>query len=307
MVIALSFKNSIKNNSKIIRQYDNALQFYYKLFTDEKLIKKRFKKEFGQDIDLSNPVTFSEKLQWLKLNWRSSIATSCVDKFAVREFIKNKIGSQYLNELYGVYDSVEEVNTDILPKSFVIKGTHGSGFNLIVKDKEKVDWSSYKNTMNRWLNINYFWKNREWVYKDIKPRIVVEKFLNEKGSDGSLTDYKFYCFNGIVRFCQVIRGRGVNETIDFYDNNWVLLPFTGLRKMPNSNKEFKKPAKFEEMIELAETLASSNFPFVRVDFYYVEEKIIFGEMTFFPMSGYGRFYPDVWNRKIGDLLSVRDL
>ncbi|MFB4213365.1 ATP-grasp fold amidoligase family protein [Shouchella sp. JSM 1781072] len=266
------------------------------------MIRKRFKKERGRSVNLETPVLFCDKLQWLKLNWRDSLGTICSDKYSVRNFVKERIGDHYLNEVYEVYDNVSEINIDNLPESFVLKGTHGSGYNLICKDKSNMDWDKAFKEMRRWLKNNYFWKNREWVYKDIEPKIICEKFLREKDKE-ALVDYKFYCFNGVVKYCQVIRGRQTEETIDFYDVNWSIMPFTGLRNLPNSNESFQKPSKYNEMIELAQNLAK-NFPFVRVDFYYVNERIIFGEMTFFPTSGYGSFYPSEWNKKIGDLLKL---
>ena len=302
----MSFKirDNLKNNETIVRTYDKFKEFYYRhVISDEELIRKKFKKRLGREVDLENPIKFNDKLQWLKLNWHDPVATKCADKYEVREIIKEKIGEEYLNELIGVYESVDEIDIDKLPDKFVLKGTHGSGFNIICKDKSKMNWDEEFKKMRRWLRTNYYLQNREWVYKDIKPRIICEKYLSQEGNQSSLIDYKFYCFNGEPTYCQVIRGRGEKETIDFYDTEWNHMPFNGLRELPMSDEKFEKPKKYEKMIELAKELAG-DFPFVRVDFYYVKDEIIFGELTFFPLSGMGKFTPDEWDYKLGDLLQL---
>lgn len=297
-------KENMKRNKTIVKVYEKLKVIYYKhLITDEYLIKKKFKHRLGREVNLKSPATFADKQQWLKLNWYDPLATKCADKYEVREIIKEKIGEEYLNELIGVYESVDEIDIDKLPGKFVLKGTHGSGFNIICKDKSKMNWDEEFKKMRRWLRTNYYLQNREWVYKDQKPRIICEKFLAEDDGVKNLTDYKFFCFNGRPVYCQVIRGRGEVETIDFYDLDWNHMPFNGLRKFPMSNCEFNKPKEYEKMIELATKLAE-GFPFVRVDFYYVKEKIIFGELTFFPLSGIGEFTPDEWNYKIGQLIDL---
>ncbi len=297
-------KNVLKKSELIVKTYDKLKEFYYKYcISDVNLIRKEFKEEVGREVNLEDPVRFNDKLQWLKLNWYDPLATKCADKYEVREIIEDKIGKEYLNELYEVYESVDEIDLNKLPNSFVLKGTHGSGFNIVCKDKNKMDWDIEFRKMRRWLRINYYWQNREWVYRDIKPRIVCEKFLIEDDKCSSLTDYKFFCFSGKPMYCQVIRGRNDNETIDFYDVEWNHMPFTGLRSLPNSDKSYTKPEKYEEMLELAKKL-SGRFPFVRVDFYYVKGKIYFGELTFFPLSGFGKFEPEEWDVKIGNLLKL---
>lgn len=301
--MSVTLKKILKKNEMIVTIYDKTKEFYYKhLISDERLIRKKFKKAVGREVELENPVKFNDKIQWLKLNWRDPLITKCADKYEVREFVKEKIGEEYLNELYAVYESVDEIDIEKLPKSFVLKGTHGSGFNIICKDKNKIDWSTEFKEMRRWLNINYYWKNREWAYKNIEPRIVCERYLTENGGN-SLTDYKFYCFDGNPMYCQVIRGRDSNETMDFYDHEWNHMPFTGLRPLPNSSKHYKKPDKYDEMLEVAKIL-SEDFPFVRVDLYYVKMRIFFGELTFYPLGGFGKFTPEEWDVKLGNLLEL---
>ncbi|MFD1362324.1 ATP-grasp fold amidoligase family protein [Lentibacillus salinarum] len=301
----MPIKKSIKNNDLIVLLVDKFKEFYLRYFiSDEKLLNKRFKQRLGREVNLENPVKFNDKLQWLKLYWDDPLATKCADKYEVRGFIKETVGDKYLNELLGVYESVDEIGIDELPKSFVLKGTHGSGFNIVCKDKNKMDWKKEFKKMKRWLRYNYYWSKREWVYRDIKPRIICEAFLSDDMLNStSLHDYKFYCFNGIPYYCQVIKGRDNNETIDFFNMNWEHMPFTGMRPLANSKEKIEQPKNYEEMILLARKL-SQDFPFVRVDFYYVNNKIYFGELTFFPTSGMGQFYPPEWNRKIGNLLEL---
>lgn len=156
----------------------------------------------GSEVNFKNPKMFNGKLQWFKLNWYDPLATKCADKYEVRKFVADRIGEEYLNELYEVYESVDEIDIDKLPKPFVLKGTHGSGFNIICKDKYKMDWDTEFKKMRRWLKTNYYWGNCEWVYKNIKPRIVCEKYMST--DDGKLLkDYKFFCFDGEPEFVSV--------------------------------------------------------------------------------------------------------
>lgn len=245
-------------------------------------------------------LTKSHKIQWLKVYWRNDLAKICSDKLLVRDFVKEKIGSEYLNDLMYVYTNAYEINIESLPNTFVLKATHGSGYNIICRNKNNINWDYELKKLDQWCKTNYYYANREWVYKDIKPKIICEKYLSER-NQYNINDYKFYCFNGIPYYCQVIRGRGENETIDFYDMEWNKMPFNGLRELPMSSIDYSKPKDYAKMIELAGIL-SKGFPFVRVDFYYVDEKIYFGEMTFFPASGMGKFNPDIWDFKLGKLL-----
>lgn len=267
------------------------------------MIEKIFKKEMGRSVNLDNPREFSDKIQWLKLNWYDPFASKCADKYEVRGIIEKMLGDELLNELYGVYESVEDIDISKLPNSFVLKGTHGSGYNLVCHDKNDMNWNKEFQKMKRWLRSNYFWKYREWVYKDLKPRIICEKYLVEDEFNPGLTDYKFYCFNGEPLYCQVISDRDTGGTIDFFDTNWNHMEFRGLQNWPNSEREIPKPKHYDDMISYAKTL-SKTFPFVRVDFYYVNNKIYFGELTFFPRSGYGSFFPKKWNVKLGGKLKL---
>src|SRR5699024_2022112 len=265
-------------------------------------LKAYYRSQTYRKVNFKNPVRFTEKIQWLKVFWYDSFATKCADKYEVRNIVKENIGVEYLNELYGVYDSIDEIELDKLPKSFVLKATHSSGQNYVCKDKNNTDWDKQLKNCESWLETNYFWKNREWVYKNIKPRIICEKFLQENKTS-SLTDYKIYCFNGVPMYCQVINDRADGGTIDFFDTEWNHMEFTGLQEMPHAYKEIKKPEKYDEMLEISKVL-SKDFPFVRVDFFYVNKKIYFGELTFFPRSGFGEFRPLEWDQSIGELLEL---
>src|SRR5699024_891155 len=219
------------------------------------------------------------------------------------KYISQLIGSEYPNELYYVYESVEDINVKDLPESFVLKATHSSGQNFVCDNKYEVNWTKKLKEVQIWLETNYFWQTREWVYKDIKPRIICERYLSEGDNSTSLTDYKFYCFNGEPMYCQVIKERESGGTIDFFDSEWNHMKFTGLQKMPHSTEIIPKPDKLQEMLDISKKL-SKTFPFVRVDFYYVNGKVYFGELTFFPRSGFGAFDPPEWNIKMGDLLNL---
>ncbi|MEK4751965.1 ATP-grasp fold amidoligase family protein [Priestia sp. FSL R5-0597] len=299
-----SIKNILKSSHIVININDNINKLYYKyLISDVNLIRTRFKKRLNRDLELNNPTKFNDKLQWLKLNWNNSLATQCADKYMVRQFVKERIGSKYLNEIYGIFENVEEINVDNLPKSFVLKGTHGSGFNLICKNKEVIDWKKAFKQMKRWLRTNYYLQSREWVYKDIKPRIVCEKFI-EQGNGDELQDFRFFCFNGEPKFITVdfsITDKKKTRR-NLYDLNWNLMEEE--ISYPRENKiKVNKPKKLNEMINLSRKL-SADFPHARVDFYYIQEKIIFGEITFFHQSGMGEVRPLEFEETIGTWLKL---
>lgn len=271
----------------------------FKKITDEEFVKKFYKNAFGNELDLENPITFNEKLNWLKLNLKNPNATICADKYEVRKYIENKGYGYILNDLLGVYDNVEEIDIDRLPDRFVLKGTHGSGWNLIVKDKNKVNWKPWKLIMKSWLRQNFYYYGREWVYKDIKPRIICEKFLED--SNKELLDYKIYCFNGIPKFIQIDVDRFTNHTANYYDVEWNEMNFQ--YDDENSGRKIEKPKNLKEMLEISKVL-SEEFEHVRVDFYEVDGKLYFGELTFFTASGSGKFNPEKYDEIIGSWLHL---
>jgi len=295
-------KDILKKNEDLLTLWHLARRAYFKyFFTDREFIKKEFKRRLGREVDLDNPFKFNDKLQWLKLNWQDPLAAKCADKYAVRKVVKERIGERYLNELYGVYDSVEEIDLDTLPEQFVLKCTHGSGFNIISRDKNRMDWKREFKKLRRWMRINYYWRTREWVYKDIKPRIICERYLEEPET-GELRDYKIFCFNGQPRLIQVDFSRFTDHKRNVYDLNWnlkeveIAYPF-------DKNVVIEKPEKLPEMLELSKKL-SAGFPHVRVDFYYYKKRIIFGELTFFRGSGMQEVKPGEFEIQMGRWLKL---
>lgn len=267
-------------------------------------IKLQFKNFIGKELDLKNPQSFNEKMQWLKLYDRNPQYTKLVDKFEVRKYIAEKIGNQYLIPLLGIYDSFEDIDFDQLPKEFVLKPTHTSGDVFICKDKTKINYEDLRETVNKWLKRNYYYVHREWPYKNIKPRIICEKFMvDESGSE--LKDYKFYCFNGEPK-CILVATERHSETgtkMDFYDIDWNLLPFK--RTSPRSGTVINKPKSFDKMVEISRIL-SKDIPFVRVDFYDVNGHLYFGELTFYPSSGLEKFFPEKYDYILGSWLTLPD-
>lgn len=280
------------------------LKYFYS--TDkkrEKYIQKQFKKKVGYEIDFSKePKTFSEKIQFRKLYDNNSLYPICADKYRVREYVKKKIGEEYLIPLYLVTDKLTVKQWSKLPNSFVIKTNHDSGTVSIVKDKNKIDKRKIIRELNMKLKFDYGIQSMEKYYSNIPRKIIVEKFLENPG-ENDLKDYKFFCFDGKIKYCQLIKNRSTDETIDFYDKDWKKQNFIGLvnpmkPKEKNSQEIEEKPKNFETMIKIVEKLAE-DFDFVRVDFYNINGKIYFGEMTFCPASGFGTFIPEEWNYKFG--------
>ena len=283
----------------------NIKRGLYANMPDEEYLKRRFHASRGYDMDFDNPQTFSEKLQWLKLHDHNPVYTTLVDKIEVKQYIKEAIGESYLIPTLGVWNSAEDIGFEKLPSQFVLKCTHDSGRVFICRDKATFNKEMAKDVLEKSLQHNFYWWTREWPYKAVKPRIIAEKLIYEKDRPSSdLVDYKFYCFNGIVEYCQVIKDRTTAETIDFFDRNWVHQDFCGLN--PNacpSDKPISKPVCLEHMIEVAEKL-SHNIPFVRIDLYEIDSCVKFGEITFYPMSGFGCFTPTEYDRILGDKIQL---
>ncbi|KWW14055.1 hypothetical protein AS888_00545 [Peribacillus simplex] len=300
-------KSFIKKNEFAININTKIKGLYYKFFiTDTDLIKKKFRERVGREVELKNPNKYNDKLQWLKFNWNNPLATICADKYEVREFVTERVGESYLNELYGVFESVDEINIDNLPNSFVLKGTHGSGFNIVCKDKSKMNWNKEYKKMKRWLKTNYYLQNREWVYKDIKPRIICEKYITQ-GEEAELRDYRFFCFNGEPKFITVDFSITDKEKTrrNLYDLEWNLMK-QEISYPKELTIKVEKPNKLNEMIYLSKKL-SSSFPHARVDFYYINEEVIFGEITFFHQSGMGEIRPVEFEEEMGNWLQLPDL
>ena len=267
---------------------------------DELYIKLRFFSGMKKFPDLKHPRTYNEKLQWLKLNDKHTEYTRLVDKYAVKEYIeKLNWGGKTIPTL-GVWDRFDDIDFAQLPNQFVLKTTHDSGGIVIVKDKGKMDMQKARKKLEKSLRRKYFLMSREYPYKDVKPRIIAEKFMvDESGTE--LKDYKFFCFNGEVKFLFVATDRPFDTRFDFFDADFNHLPFE--QGHPWAKKEIKKPAKFEEMKQAAAAL-SKGIPHVRVDLYNINGEIYFGELTFFHFSGVVPFEPVEWDKKIGDYLKL---
>ena len=257
----------------------------------------------GKRLHLEDPVTFTEKIQWLKLHDRKEIYKTLVDKILVKKYVSSIIGDEYIIPTLGMWDCFEEIDFDTLPNSFVLKCNHDSGSVIICKDKNVFDYNEAKNILKKKLNTNLFYWGREWPYKNVDRKILAEKYL-EDTDHSDLVDYKFFCFNGVPEYCQVITNRTTDEKIDFYDMNWRHQPFVGLTyKVQNSPQPNLCPSSFEKMKEYAKLLCQ-RMPFCRVDFYEVSGKLYFGEITLYPASGFGWFRPDEWNTILGDKIKI---
>lgn len=270
-----------------------------RFYSDEKYLKKIYKINFGKKLDLENPQTFSEKLNWLKLNNRKSEYTTMADKFLVKEYVASKIGQEYVVPCFGNWLSYEDIDFDVLPNQFAIKMTHNSSGAFLCKDKAQLDRAKLKKYIDTYFHQNYYWHLREWPYKDIKPRIIAEELLNDNTGE-VLRDYKFWCFNGrpIYMYCTV-KGTAVYE--NFYDMDFT--PVDINHGFPRHIPEFEKPSQFEKMKGLA-TQLSSNIPFVRVDFYEVNGKVYFGEFTFYDWGGMKPFNTEDQDVALGKLIEL---
>ena len=269
---------------------------------DKLYLKIKYKRTFNKKLNLKNPQTFNEKLQWLKLYNRNPEYTKMVDKYEVREYIKEKIGEEYLIPLIGVYDKFDDIDFDKLPNQFVIKCNHDSGGLVICKDKSKFDIESARKKINRSLKTNYYYSGREWPYKNVKPKILIEKYM-EDNVDKGLIDYKFMCFNGEPKLsftCSERYADGLKVT--FFDLDWNKLPVE--RHYPSSDKRIQKPVNYDLMVKFS-TILSQSIPFVRVDWYEINGKLYFGELTFYPGSGFEEFNSYEWDYKIGNLLDLK--
>lgn len=283
----MSVKQTIRK--KLFSSVDGQI-FFYKVRkfrektgnfrSDINFIQACYQKRFGRKVDFIQPKTYTEKLQWMKLFYRNEMMPICSDKYRVREYLQ-ACGLPHLgNEVLCICDDARKIDFDALPDKFVAKATHGSGWNLICKDKNSLDWKGNVRLMNEWLKLDLSSFGREWNYREIQPRIVIEKFIEHE----PLNDYKFMCFNGQPLYMQLNNDYQGKHYVDFYElESWKHLPFTyGPYKI--SDRQIEKPPMFDQMMELAKQL-SQPFPFVRADFYNYDTHIILGELTFFPGGG----------------------
>lgn len=269
---------------------------------DKQYLELMYSAAMGKKLNLKKPQTYNEKLQWLKLYYRNPDCVTMVDKYLSKKYVADRIGEEYIVPLYGVWNSFDEIDFDSLPEQFVLKTTHDCGGVVVCKDKSTFDKEKAKAFLEKHLAHQYFYHCREWAYKQVKPRIIAEKFMKDskEQSEEGLTDYKFFCFDGEPKamFIATDRARKDTETkFDFFDMEFNHLPFTNGH--PNSNKPIKKSEQFKLMIELSKKL-SEGLPHVRVDFYESEGQIYFGELTFFHWGGFVPFEPAEWDKRFGE-------
>ena len=274
---------------------------WFNWMSDEQYLKISFWARMGKKLNIDHPETYSEKIQWMKLHDRNPLYTKLVDKFEVKPLVAEKIGDEYIIPTIGVWDNVDQIDFDSLPNQFVLKCTHDSGGLVICKDKSKLNVDAAKKKLASCLKHSFYWGMREWPYKDVKPRVIAEQYMEDE--TGELRDYKFFCFDGEVKalFIASDRTKNVETKFDFFDENFNHLPFTNGH--PNAEVPPTKPVCFEEMKRLAAVL-SKGIPQVRVDFYEIRGKVYFGEMTFFHWSGMTPFVPEEWDYKFGSWIKL---
>lgn len=274
-------------NPKIRFNYLSRMGVFKKI-PDKKYLEIKYKLLMGEELNLSEPLTFNEKLQWLKLYDRNPQYSTMVDKYDAKKYVQNKIGEQYIIPSLGVWDNFEDINFDELPDKFVLKCTHNSGNVIICKDKRNLNLEKCKEILNKSLERDYYESGREWPYKNVKPRIIAEKYMeNEDGEE--ISDYKIQCFSGKADHILVCVDRFTETGVKYhyFDQEWNYLPYCPYEGITKHNINVKRPEKLEEMLEIAEKL-SAGLPQLRVDLYLVNEKVYFGEMTFFTNSGFDR-------------------
>lgn len=269
---------------------------------DKVYLKLLFPLSVGYQLDLNNPSTYNQKLQWLKLYYRKPIMTKMVDKYEVKLVVSKLIGEEYVIKNYGIWDDFDEIDFDALPSQFVLKTTHDQGGVVIVKDKGSFNKKQAKTKLHKHLRFKHYNLSREWPYKNVKPRILAEEFMEDPNTK-DLKDYKFFCFDGKVKalFIAAERQSGNEVKFDFFDREFNHLDI--VQSHPKSNITYTKPDNFDEMVRLAERL-SKGVPHVRVDLYTIGEKIYFGEFTFFHHGGLVGFTPHKWDYTFGSWIDI---
>ena len=275
---------------------------------DEVYYRRKYFAAIGKPLNLQNPVTFNEKIQWLKLNDRNPQYTMMVDKYLVKNYISEIIGQKYVVPLLGVWNSPEEIDFSMLPEQFVLKCNHNSQKGIVIcKDNAKLDMKRARADLRKAMGQDYYLSGgHEWPYKNVPRKIIAEKYISNDNNT-ELMDYKLMCFNGKCKCCFVCTDRYIAKAgglkVTFFDRDWNQMPFE--RHYPASKVPIPRPSQYEEMIHLAEML-SENIPFVRVDFYVANQEIYFGELTFYPGSGFEEFNPDEWDTILGSWLVLPD-
>ena len=296
----MNIKSVVKNQS--VR---HAVLKLFAWVPDRIMLPIQYYLILNRRLNMRSPIRFTEKIQCYKAFYRNPDMLKCVDKFLVREYVATKLGTEkHLNTLYQVCDKAEEIDFAKLPNQFVVKTTDGgSGDNVFIcRDKQKINTTEVIDLINSWRNKKYYSVSREWAYLGAKQsRIIVEQFLTDD-NENELLDYKLFCFNGKVEFFKIDFDRQHNHRANYYDLDMNILPIGESECPPDSQRFFSKPKSLDKMVKLAEIL-SKDFPFVRVDFYNIEGEIYFGELTFYPASGYTKFVPDSADFALGKLFT----
>ena len=290
---------------------DSIVKNFLGFLPDKMYLSLRYRCKMGCWINWKDPKTFTEKLQWLKVNDYKPEYTKMVDKLAAKDYVAQRIGEQYIIPTIGVWDSVEDIDWDSLPNQFVLKTTHGGGGCGVVVCSDKIHFDKAKaiKKLQTSMHSNAGKTYREKPYLNVPRKIIAEKFMAERKAKGNakisdLPDYKFFCFNGEPYYCQVIRDRHTKETIDFYDMEWNHMPFVGLNPVAKNGVEpVAKPVHLEQMKYICRKL-SKDIKFSRIDLYVIDDKEYFGEITFYPAAGLGEFTPAYWNDRLGDLINL---
>jgi len=263
-------------------------------------VSRMYRKKTGERLNLNNPLKFNEKLQWLKLNYRNPILMRMADKYEAKKVVRERLGSDRSVPTAAIFDSPDQIRLDDLPDALALKATHGSGWNIISRDKSELDEDEVQSYFRFWLGKSYYRYSKEWAYKYVRPRVICEPLLKDEHGDLPL-DYKIFCFGGQARFVQVDFDRFTNHTRSFYDLDWNKLDFSF--GYPMSDKKVSRPVPLEKMVKMAEKIAS-GLPFLRVDFFVHQDHPYVGELTFYPENGLGKFTDEAWNLKLGDLLTL---
>lgn len=304
----VEIKKIISKASRFLSDPEQRFKFFsyhdlYKNLSDKEYLERLFPLRVGYELNLDNPKTFNEKIQWLKVYDHNPIYTTMVDKYLVKDYIARIIDEEYIIPTLGVWEKFEEIEFDKLPNCFVLKCTHDSGGVIIVDDKSKLNIKDTRRKLEKSLKRNFYWHGREWAYKDVKPRIIAEKYLGFKTKEcDDIMDYKLMCFNGKVKCSFVCSGRASGSLkVTFFDTEWNAMPFE--RHYPKSCKLINQPKSWDRMVKLAEKI-SMGYPFMRIDFYEVGGALFFGEITLYPGDGFEEFSPLEWDYELGGWISL---
>lgn len=289
---------------RLTKEQRRKLYGVLNILPDKLVIYLQHYAALGRMLNLKNPKRFTDKIQWYKLNYRDPLMTKCADKYQVRNYLEEKGLHNITPTLYQVCNSFEEIKFEELPNSFVIKSNNGTGTNIFIEDKKALDFEEVKDIIKSWNQVNTITVGREWAYKDIEPKIIIEEILKPKDEfqlKYGLNDYKFMCFNGKPELVWVDIDRHGFHSRKFYTKDWSELEVLSDRE--SFNGKLHKPFGYEKMIEISTQIAA-DFPFVRVDFYSLNNRIYIGELTFYPWSGTVKFNPDEFDYRLGELFNL---